>query len=254
MVSLPQRTTWIATGNNLMPYGDMTRRAYMISIDPMIADPHLRDTSEFKHPRIIEHVGKNRGNYLAALLTMARAWYVDGRKPGKQILGSFESWASTIGGILNHAGIEGFLCDIKEQQSAGDDEASELFELLGAIWDLYQDTEFTSKELAKTLIETNKHLKQEDYQSMRGDSMSSYLKEDTPAKYVKGAIVLGCLPQHIVKLVRDGIEQGATRSLGIYFSQKKDRRISVDGQTYHLSAPRKVKRVQRFAVVFDKNG
>ena len=56
-----------------------------------------------------------------------RAWLAAGRPPGKRILGSFESWAAVVGGILEHAGVPGFLQDTEQLYEAADvDGASKL--------------------------------------------------------------------------------------------------------------------------------
>jgi hypothetical protein len=107
-INLPVRCTWIATGNNIQLGGDMPRRCYWIRMDAKCSKPFQR--SGFKHKRLKEHVLIHRGELLAALLTLARAWFVAGRpEPSLTPVGSYEDWSMIIGGILQRAGIEGFL-------------------------------------------------------------------------------------------------------------------------------------------------
>ncbi|MDP9439861.1 MAG: hypothetical protein M3P49_14155, partial [Actinomycetota bacterium] len=58
----------------------------------------------------VEH---NRGELVRALLVLARAWWAAGRPAAPDLvkLGSFESWAETVGGILACAGVSGFLAN-----------------------------------------------------------------------------------------------------------------------------------------------
>lgn len=57
----------------------------------------------------------NRGRLLAAILTLARAWFIAGSpQPSTPLLGSFEEWCRIVGGILEFAGISGFLGNLDE--------------------------------------------------------------------------------------------------------------------------------------------
>lgn len=107
-INLPVRCAWIATGNNIQLGGDLPRRCYWIRMDAKCSKPFQR--TGFKHKRLKEYVLKHRGELLAALLTLARAWFVAGRpEPSLTPVGSFEDWSVIVGGILQHAGIAGFL-------------------------------------------------------------------------------------------------------------------------------------------------
>lgn len=123
-VTVPNRATWIATGNNLQVAGDLARRCYHIRLDARQARPWER--TDFKHPDLRGWTRANRGRLLWALLTLARAWWTAGQPPADvPILGGFTPWAKTIGGILAHAGLEGFLSNIFEFMATADSEASE---------------------------------------------------------------------------------------------------------------------------------
>jgi hypothetical protein len=108
---LPQRATWVATGNNLKVGGDLGRRCYRIRLDAGIARPWQRDG--FKHPQLLRHVLRHRGDFLAAILTAARGWFAAGC-PGATVpkIGGFDEWAETVGGILAYAGIDDFLANL----------------------------------------------------------------------------------------------------------------------------------------------
>lgn len=109
-VHLPNNATWLATGNNIALGGDMPRRCYLIRIDAQLPKPWERKACGFRHPRLEEYVTENRGELVAALLTLARSWYAAG-KPAAAVpaFGGFEAWSETIGSILAFVGITGFL-------------------------------------------------------------------------------------------------------------------------------------------------
>ncbi len=109
-VSLPNLASWYATGNNIQLAGDIPRRCCLIRIDAKVAKPWERDTSQFLHPNIIGWAKDNRSEIVAKVLTIARAWFVAGKPAGSaRPLGSFESWTEAIGGMLEYAGVTGFL-------------------------------------------------------------------------------------------------------------------------------------------------
>jgi len=105
---LPQRLVFVMTGNNLALGGDLPRRCYWIRLDAQCSEPWRN--REFRHPDLKGWAQKNRARLLGASLTLARAWFVAGRPPASTpILGSFEDWCRIVGGILEFAGISGFL-------------------------------------------------------------------------------------------------------------------------------------------------
>ena len=57
-----------------------------------------------------------------ALLTLVQAWVAAGRPPGAATLGSYESWAEVVGGVLTVAGVSGFLANIHDTQMSTDAE------------------------------------------------------------------------------------------------------------------------------------
>jgi hypothetical protein len=117
-VHLQVRCTWIATVNNIQVGGDMPRRCYWVWMDAKCPRPFER--TGFQYERLKQHVVDNRGELLSALLTLARAWFVVGcPRPRVKPMGSFEDWTTIIGGILQHADVEGFLANSAQLHSQG---------------------------------------------------------------------------------------------------------------------------------------
>jgi hypothetical protein len=102
------RATWILTGNNPSFSQELVRRMVQIHIDPRVAQPWER--SGFRIPYLLRWVKQQRSRLVDAALTMINAWIMAGRPAytGK-VLGSFEHYSETLGGILQHAGVEGFM-------------------------------------------------------------------------------------------------------------------------------------------------
>ena len=111
-VEVAARSQWILTSNNGEFSEDMIGRLVVIRLDRRTERPDLLDVSKLRHPDIKGWMEDNKDLLLSALLTLVKEWDLAGRPgpadgtPGK---GSFEQWREVIGGILCHAGIEGFL-------------------------------------------------------------------------------------------------------------------------------------------------
>ena len=137
MVFVPQRATWLVTGNNITLGGDLARRCYRIRLDPHASQPWKR--SGFTHEDLAGWVAEQRGALIRALLTLVRAWYAAGQPlaPGLPTMGTFTKWVRTIGSILAYAGIAGFLANRKKLDEDLDEENAQWEVFLGAWLDLF---------------------------------------------------------------------------------------------------------------------
>jgi len=109
MASFKNVTIWMATSNNAEVGADLLRRSILIRIDTQTEDPSER--GGFKHEPLLGWAKQNRGRLVGACLTIIQAW-IDAGKPafsGTTKLPSFEDWVRVMGGILEVAGISGFL-------------------------------------------------------------------------------------------------------------------------------------------------
>lgn len=123
-IEVPNRATWLATGNNIDVGGDLARRCYRIRLDARQARPWERDG--FRHPDLLGYVKRNRADVLGALCTIIRSWWCNGQELANGIgaMGGYTSWVRTVGGILAHVGVEDFLANLADFHSTADHEAS----------------------------------------------------------------------------------------------------------------------------------
>jgi hypothetical protein len=85
------RTMFLASGNNVGPVQDMTRRCIAINLSPQCEVPATRT---FTRPDLVREVLRERGHYVSAALTIVRAWIVAGRpKTACKSLASFGDWS-----------------------------------------------------------------------------------------------------------------------------------------------------------------
>jgi hypothetical protein len=140
-VELPVHCTWIVSGNNIQLGGDIPRRCYLVRIDAKC--PRPEDRTEFRHRNLPQYVLEKRPLLLCALLTLARAWFAAGcPEPSTPRLGSFESWALTIGGILEHAGVYCFLCNRRDMLEQAAIQSQQWEGFLLALYAIHGDRPF----------------------------------------------------------------------------------------------------------------
>ena len=89
---LPANAFVTATGNNLVLSGDLTRRNVTCRLDPKCERPELRQF--VTNPITMVKAGRTR--YVAAALTILRAYHVAGRPEQPEPLGSFEEWSGWV--------------------------------------------------------------------------------------------------------------------------------------------------------------
>jgi putative DNA primase/helicase len=91
-----------ATGNNLKLVGDLTRRSVIGRLDPKTDRPELL---QFDYHPLVD-ARENRGELVAAALTILRAYHVAGRPGRPAPLQSFEEWSDLVRGALMWIGLE----------------------------------------------------------------------------------------------------------------------------------------------------
>lgn len=210
-VVLPVRCAWIATGNNIRLGGDLPRRCVWVRLDARTSRPFLREG--FKIDDLKNWSAEHRGELLAAILTMARAWFVGGRKRFKGVpLGSYENWSLVIGGILEYARFENFLGNAFELYKEADGEATQWEGFLKTLFDVFDGSPFTVAQVAERL------------RSKAWNELGTVLQPSDQAAALKAA-----LPDYLVEASdRDGFFR---RRLGKCFAEHCDRRFG-ESQVY----------------------
>lgn len=192
-LTVPQRTSWIVTGNNLMLGGDMPRRCYWIRLDAAISQPWQR--TGFRIEDLRKWTREKRGLLQGALLTLCQSWFAAGQpQVSTPILGSFEGWCRTIGGILANAGINDFLKNLESLYEQSDPSKAQWESFLAAIFEEYEGGTFTVHQLVELI--------------RSGDSISQAVPEE---------------------LVDDGKGTSFQRRIATAFRQRHERRYGSKG-------------------------
>jgi hypothetical protein len=88
--------TFFATGNNITIAGDLCRRTITSRLDSKLENPQLKQYKNDPIRKILD----DRGNYIAACLTICRAYTVAGRPGLLPRLASFEGWSDIVRSAL----------------------------------------------------------------------------------------------------------------------------------------------------------
>jgi len=151
MIDLPNHATWLVTANNPRLSLEIARRCVRIRVDPRTDRPWQR--VGFRHSPLRDWVKGHRGELVHALLVLVQAWLAAGRPQGAETLGSFESYAGMLGGILATAGVSGFLGNAEELYEAADVEGNEWREFVAAWWEEHRDHWVSAKDLLELALE-----------------------------------------------------------------------------------------------------
>jgi hypothetical protein len=120
-------TTMFGSGNNIVIVGDACRRVITATLDPQLEQPELRNFSSDPVAKVLE----NRGAYIAACLTICRAYIAAGRPNLAPKLASFEGWSDTVRSALIWLGKADPVASM-ELARAEDPERGELRDMLSA--------------------------------------------------------------------------------------------------------------------------
>ena len=136
-------TTVFANGNNIKLVGDLVRRAVTCRMDAKAEQPELR-TFEYDP---IDIVKKNRGAFLAAVFTIARAFIVAG-SPDVSVtaLAGFDGWSRKVRHPLVWLGRSDPARSMDENRAL-DPERGELAEIIDALVKCFGAAEFTAADV-----------------------------------------------------------------------------------------------------------
>jgi len=148
MIEVSTAALFTATGNNLTFIGDMGRRALLCQLDPGVERPELRKFA-FDPVQVFKN---SRGEFVAAALTILRAYHVAGRPVQVAPLGSFADWSNLVRSALIWLGCAD-PCDTMDKVRKADPELAQI-KLMMTQWDIVVGAKgVTTGELTALAIE-----------------------------------------------------------------------------------------------------
>jgi len=137
VVTLVNRAIWVVTANNPVLSAELARRTVYIRLDPSVERPW--DRTEFRHSDLRGWVSDHRGALVAAGLAIVKAWLDAGKPMADIAFGDYRGWAQTMGGMLQVAGVPGFLNNATDRFDAAAGELDELRAFVLRWWDIHAD-------------------------------------------------------------------------------------------------------------------
>jgi hypothetical protein len=125
-ILVPNGSTFYINGNALTIVGDLVRRSLRSGLDPKVDRPELRI---FEKPDPVLRAMRDRPVYVAAILTILRAFHVAGRPKQTEPLGSFEDWSLLVRDALIWLG-EPDPCETMERTRKQDPRRKSLADIL----------------------------------------------------------------------------------------------------------------------------
>jgi len=148
------RCTWLATGNNPRLTDESAGRVARIRLDAGLEHPGQREG--FRQPDLRGWAQAHRGELIAAALTLGTAWLTAGRPIWTATrLGGFEEWAGIMGGILQVAGVAGFLGNVEEVLDSAEDDADNVVPFILAWWTAHGTEPRTTGELVPIALDAD---------------------------------------------------------------------------------------------------
>ncbi len=133
-LELEHNAVLVANGNAVRTSDEIARRSVPIVLDPNMERPQER--TGFRHPNLLQWVKEHRPELVRAVAILVRHWLALGKPTPTKVrvkaLGSFEGFYDVVGGILEAAGVPGFLENLDVLQAEGNEEGREWREFVGS--------------------------------------------------------------------------------------------------------------------------
>jgi hypothetical protein len=131
-------TMVLYTGNNVVLGGDLPFRLFPICLDSGLESPDQRSGFRYSLPA---DAHMRRRELLAAILTLGTNWLARDRPAFiGPTFGGFDAWRNVVGGILQAAGVDGFLDNLDRIRHQDEDRAA-----LHRLVDLWLRSEYAAK-------------------------------------------------------------------------------------------------------------
>ena len=137
----------VFAGNNLTFSPELMRRNVPIMLDANSQNPDLRPPSDFRNWPMHSWVDANRVRLVQACHILIQNWINKGMRWGTVGMASFEGYAGVMSGILDAAGIVGFLENRKSYMGAEDDDRDVQLHFAQRLYDEHGTAKMTLGEM-----------------------------------------------------------------------------------------------------------
>lgn len=141
------------TGTTMTP--DLGRRSILINLFLGMEDTNKRI---FTRPDLHAEIIKDRGLILSALHSLVMNWFNKGMPKGTELFSSFPEWAKISGGVIEAAGYDNPLKNVKIEEAGLDQETSDMKILYEYMFDNGHGDKWITKQELRHIVETAEDL------------------------------------------------------------------------------------------------
>lgn len=153
-VEVPVRCAWILSANSGRFSEELMRRIVPIQMDAACARPDRdRPVAYFKHRNFPTLVRARRLELVWSAHVLIQNWIARGRPLGSQSLATFQEFAQVMGGILDAAGVPGFLANLETYMDTLDETTDDLAGVLADVFKRIGGAPFTVADAATVTTE-----------------------------------------------------------------------------------------------------
>ncbi len=151
--SLPNKTVWCFTGNNLRLGGDLACRVIPIKLMSPLERPDQRN--DFEDPYLIQTIKEDCAQYFVAAMTILKAYHIDSCGiPPSTPMGGFEGW-TTIRDVIQWIDLPDPLDGRNAMMEEDDEDTDALRALLAGIEEVTKDGPKSTVQLLSSVREQN---------------------------------------------------------------------------------------------------
>ena len=189
IVRVPVRSVWMGTGNNPRLSNEMARRTVRIRLNAAVERPWLREG--FRHADLRGWALAHRGELIHAALVFGQGWIAAGRPRSSARLGMFEEWAAVMGGVLEVAGVPGFLANLDEFYEASDAEGDVWRALIGRWRERFGGQATTAGKLIELVNSSTTDMEPLDLRLGDGNDRSQRTRFGTLIRQKRDQVIAG---------------------------------------------------------------
>lgn len=154
-LNLRNLSLWILTSVQPNVSYQLWRRRIPVRLKSPVSKS-VYGTETYRHPRLLEWALENRSRIIRALLILVQSWISAGRPEYKgHTIQSFEGWSETLGGILHHAGLRGFLRNVRTLEDLVESPEREQILFLEAWWERFGGENVRVEKLLPLCLKLN---------------------------------------------------------------------------------------------------
>jgi hypothetical protein len=152
--TIPIRVTWIMAGNRVPFSEDMMRRNVPIFMDAATKNPAADRADEYyKHHPLHSVLMERRADHVWACHVLVQHWVSKGCPAGSVSMQSFTEWVRVLGGILETAGIQGFLSNRKTYMVAQNEDQSVIEEVTKRVYKKFDTKPLRVNDVFDALVD-----------------------------------------------------------------------------------------------------